>query len=91
MKLSQLIESFVISNDEFEDYLNRATEQLAQELSSGKNARDAIHDLSVEFSNQHNKAYDAYVRMSDSLTARMHTLELDSPADMMNEPMAYSE
>ena len=88
MKLSQLIESFVISNDEFEDYLNRATEQLAQELSSGKNARDAIHDLSVEFSNQHNKAYDAYVRMSDSLTARMHTLELDSPADMMNEPMA---
>ena len=88
MKLSQLVESFVISNDEFEDYLNRATEQLTQELSSGKNARDAIHDLSVEFSNQHNKAYDAYVRMSDSLTARMHTLELDSPADMMNEPMA---
>ena len=88
MKLSQLVESFVISNDEFEDYLNRATEQLTQELSSGKNARDAIHDLSVEFSNQHNKAYDAYVRMSDSLTARMHTLELDSSADMMNEPMA---
>jgi len=36
MKLSQLTESFVISNDEFEDYLNRATEQLVSELSSGK-------------------------------------------------------
>lgn len=92
MKLSQLIESFVISNDEFEDYLNRATEQLAQELQSGKNARDAIHDLSLTFADQHNKAYDAYVRMQDALTARMHTLELDAasagPADMMNEPMA---
>ena len=43
MKLSQLIENFVISNDEFEDYLNRATEQLMQELQSGKNPRDAVH------------------------------------------------
>ena len=93
MKLSQLTESFVISNDEFEDYLNRTTEQLAQELQSGKNARDAIHDLALQFSAQHNKAYEAYVRMSDALTARMHTLELDapaasSPADTMNGPMA---
>ena len=80
MKLSQLTESFVISNDEFEDYLNRTTEQLAQELQSGKNARDAIHDLALQFSAQHNKAYEAYVRMSDALTARMHTLELDAPA-----------
>lgn len=93
MKLSQLTESFVISNDEFEDYLNRTTEQLAQELQSGKNARDAIHDLALQFAAQHNKAYEAYVRMSDALTARMHTLELDapaasSPADTMNGPMA---
>ena len=94
MKLSQLTESFVISNDEFEDYLNRTTEQLAQELQAGKNARDAIHDLALQFSAQHNKAYEAYVRMSDALTARMHTLELDAPstdivpADTMNEPMA---
>ena len=93
MKLSQLTESFVISNDEFEDYLNRTTEQLAQELQSGKNARDAIHDLALQFSAQHNKAYEAYVRMSDALTARMHTLELDapaasSPANTMNGPMA---
>ena len=94
MKLSQLTESFVISNDEFEDYLNRTTEQLAQELQSGKNARDAIHDLALQFSAQHNKAYEAYVRMSDALTARMHTLELDAPstdivpADTMNGPMA---
>jgi hypothetical protein len=80
MKLSQLTESFVISNDEFEDYLNRTTEQLAQELQSGKNARDAIHDLALQFSAQHNKAYEAYVRMSDALTARMHTLELDAPS-----------
>ena len=80
MKLSQLTESFVISNDEFEDYLNRTTEQLAQELQSGKNARDAIHDLALQFAAQHNKAYEAYVRMSDALTARMHTLELDAPA-----------
>ena len=80
MKLSQLTESFVISNDEFEDYLNRTTEQLAQELQAGKNARDAIHDLALQFSAQHNKAYEAYVRMSDALTARMHTLELDAPA-----------
>jgi hypothetical protein len=95
MKLSQLIESFVISNDEFVDYLDRATEQLAQEVQSGKNPRDAVHDLALQFANQHNKAYDAYVRMSDSLFARLHTLELDSsestdlvPADMMNEPMS---
>ena len=80
MKLSQITESFVISNDEFEDYLNRTTEQLAQELQSGKNARDAIHDLALQFSAQHNKAYEAYVRMSDALTARMHTLELDAPS-----------
>ena len=89
MKLSQLVESFVISNDEFEDYLNRATEQLAQELQSGKNARDAIHDLSLTFADQHNKAYDAYVRMQDALTARMHTLELDnasSAPEMGMEP-----
>jgi len=95
MKLSQLTESFVISNDEFEDYLNRTTEQLAQELQTGKNARDAIHDLALTFAAQHNKSYDAYMRMSDALTARMHTLELDGsastdivPADTMNEPMA---
>lgn len=94
MKLSQLTESFVISNDEFEDYLNRTTEQLAQELQTGKNARDAIHDLALTFAAQHNKSYDAYMRMSDALTARMHTLELDAPsadvvpADTMNEPMA---
>ena len=95
MKLSQLTESFVISNDEFEDYLNRTTEQLAQELQTGKNARDAIHDLALTFAAQHNKSYDAYMRMSDALTARMHTLELDgssgteiAPADTMNEPMS---
>ena len=95
MKLSQLTESFVISNDEFEDYLNRTTEQLAQELQTGKNARDAIHDLALTFAAQHNKSYDAYMRMSDALTARMHTLELDGsastdivPANTMNEPMA---
>ena len=93
MKLSQLIESFVISNDEFEDYLNRATEQLTQELQSGKNPRDAVHDLALTFADQHNKSYDAYTRMSDSLSARMHTLELDgststeiAPADMTNGP-----
>lgn len=93
MKLSQLIESFVISNDEFEDYLNRATEQLTQELQSGKNPRDAVHDLALTFADQHNKSYDAYTRMSDSLSARMHTLELDGststemvPADMTNGP-----
>ena len=93
MKLSQLIESFVISNDEFEDYLNRATDQLTQELQSGKNPRDAVHDLALTFADQHNKSYDAYTRMSDSLSARMHTLELDgststeiAPADMTNGP-----
>lgn len=93
MKLSQLIESFVISNDEFEDYLDRATEQLTQELQSGKNPRDAVHDLALTFADQHNKSYDAYTRMSDSLSARMHTLELDgststeiAPADMTNGP-----
>ena len=93
MKLSQLTESFVISNDEFEDYLNRTTEQLAQELQTGKNARDAIHDLALTFADQHNKSYDAYMRMSDALTARMHTLELDGsssteivPTDMTNGP-----
>lgn len=59
MKLSQLVESFVISNDEFEDYLNRATEQLTQELQSGKNPRDAVHDLALTFADQHNKSYDA--------------------------------
>ena len=93
MKLSQLTESFVISNDEFEDYLNRTTEQLAQELQTGKNARDAIHDLALTFAAQHNKSYDAYMRMSDALTARMHTLELDgssgteiAPTDMTSGP-----
>lgn len=106
MKLSQLTESFVISNDEFEDYLNRTTEQLAQELQTGKNARDAIHDLALTFAAQHNKSYDAYMRMSDALTARMHTLELDAPAapaapemgdemggepEMMTDPMGDME
>jgi hypothetical protein len=86
MKLSQLTESFVISNDEFEDYLNRATEQLVSELSSGKNPRDAVHDLALTFADQHNKSYDAYQRMADSLGARMHTLEMNSPTDMMNGP-----
>jgi nucleotide-binding universal stress UspA family protein len=86
MKLSQLTESFVISNDEFEDYLNRATEQLVSELSSGKNPRDAVHDLALTFADQHNKSYDAYQRMADSLEARMHTLEMNSPTDMMNGP-----
>lgn len=85
MKLRHLIETFVISNDEFEDYLDRATEQLATEIQSGKNPRDAVHDLSVQFSKQHNNAYAAYTRMSDSLFARLHTLELDSSesSDMM--------
>ena len=86
MKLSQLTESFVISNDEFEDYLNRATEQLVSELSSGKNPRDAVHDLALTFADQHNKSYDAYQRMAESLGARMHTLEMNSPTDMMNGP-----
>ena len=86
MKLSQLTESFVISNDEFEDYLNRATEQLVSELSSGKNPRDAVHDLALTFADQHNKSYDAYQRMADSLEARMYTLEMNSPTDMMNGP-----
>jgi hypothetical protein len=92
MKLSQLIESFVISNDEFEDYLDRATEQLAQEVQSGKNARDAVHDLALQFAKQHNSSYDAYTRMSDSLFARLHTLELDGSESTdlvpMDEPMA---
>ena len=83
MKLTQLTENFVISNDEFEDYLNRSTEQLKQELESGKNARDAIHDLALTFSNQHNKSYEAYERMTDSLAARMHTLELGQPISDM--------
>lgn len=97
MKLRQLIESFVISNDEFEDYLDRATEQLAGEIQSGKNVRDAVHDLAVQFSKQHNNAYAAYVRMQDGLFARMHTLELDGsestdivPAgepEVINDPM----
>lgn len=93
MKLTQLIESFVISNDEFEDYLNRATEQLVSELESGKNPRDAVHDLSLSFADQHNKSYDAYQRMQDSLSARMHTLGLSgststelSPAGMHTMP-----
>tara|TARA_B100001094_G_scaffold60705_1_gene56276 strand:+ start:12457 stop:14337 length:1881 start_codon:yes stop_codon:yes gene_type:complete len=76
MKLTQLTESFVINNDEFEDYLNRGTEQLKTELEGGKNARDAIHDIAQTFSSQHNKSYEAYERMSDSLAARMHTLDL---------------
>lgn len=89
MKLRQLIESFVIANDEFEDYLDRATEQLATEIQSGKNARDAVHDLSVQFSKMHNSAYAAYTRMSDSLFARLHTLELDSSesTDMMGDEL----
>ena len=95
MKLSQLTESFVISNDEFEDYLNRATEQLVSELSSGKNPRDAVHDLALTFADQHNKSYDAYQRMADSLEARMHTLEMNSPTDMgmgsVDEPEMMSD
>jgi hypothetical protein len=83
MKLTQLTENFVISNDEFEDYLNRSTEQLKTELETGKNARDAIHDLALTFSAQHNKSYEAYERMSDSLAARMHTLELGQPTSDM--------
>jgi len=78
MKLRQLFENFVISNDEFEDYLNRTTEQLASEIQSGKNARDAVHDLSLQFSKMHNSAYAAYQRMSDALMARMYTLDLDA-------------
>lgn len=85
MKLSQLIENFVISNDEFEDYLNRATEQLVGEIQSGKNMRDAIHDLALQFANQHNKAHAAYVRMSDALHSRATTLDADGGS---NEPMA---
>ncbi len=99
MKLRQLIESFVISNDEFEDYLDRATEQLATEVKSGKNPRNAVHDLSVQFSKQHNNAYAAYTRMSDSLFARLHTLELDSSEspemgmgdDMGMDPMGMGD
>lgn len=93
MKLTQLIESFVISNDEFEDYLNRATEQLVSELESGKNSRDAVHDLSLSFAEQHNKSYAAYERMQDSLSARMYTLGLGAststelaPVDMHTMP-----
>lgn len=82
MKLRQLFENFVISNDEFEDYLNRTTEQLASEIQSGKNPRDAIHELSVQFSKMHNSAYAAYQRMSDALMARMFILELDSQPEM---------
>ena len=87
MKLTQLTESFVINNDEFEDYLNRGTEQLKTELEGGKNARDAVHDLALTFSQQHNKSYEAYERMSDSLAARMHTLELgNEQAPAMDMP-----
>ena len=39
-----------------------------------------MHDLALTFSSQHNKSYEAYERMSDSLMARMHTLELGQPA-----------
>ncbi len=78
MKLRQLFENFVLSNDEFEDYLNRTTEQLASEIQSGKNARDAVHDLSLQFSKMHNSAYAAYQRMSDALLSRMYTLDLEN-------------
>ena len=88
MKLRQLFENFVISNDEFEDYLNRTTEQLASEIQSGKNPRDAIHELSVQFSKMHNSAYAAYQRMSDALMARMFTLELNAQPEM---PMGGDE
>ena len=81
MKLRQLFENFVISNDEFEDYLNRTTEQLASEIQSGKNARDAIHDLSLQFSKMHNNAYAAYQRMSDALTSRMYVLDLNTQSE----------
>ena len=73
MKLTQLTESFVINNDEFEDYLNRGTEQLKTELEGGKNARDAVHDLALTFSQQHNKSYEAYERMSDSSGSYAYT------------------
>ena len=78
MKLRQLVESFVISNDEFEDYLERATEQMVSEIQSGKHPRDTVHDLSVQFSKQHNSAYAAYSRMSESLSARLATLEIEA-------------
>ena len=105
MKLTQLTEAFVINNDEFEDYLDRGTEQLKSELESGKNARDAVHDLARQFSDQHNKSHEAYERMSDSLFARLHKLELgqsEAPemgmepemggdAEMMQDPMGDME
>jgi len=87
MFFKELVESFVIANDEFEDYLNRTTEQLASEIQGGKNLRDAVHDLSVQFSKQHNNAYAAYQRMSDALIARATTLELEAGSeDMGMEP-----
>jgi len=105
MKLTQLTEAFVINNDEFEDYLDRGTEQLKSELESGKNARDAVHDLARQFSDQHNKSHEAYERMTDSLFARLHKLELGqseapemgmepemgSDAEMMQDPMGDME
>ena len=46
-----------------------------------------MHDLALTFSSQHNKSYEAYERMSDSLMARMHTLELGQPnRSPMDEP-----
>ena len=85
MRFTQLIETFVITNDAFEDYLNRSTEQLKSELDMGKNHRDAIHDLARAFADQHNKSFDAYERMSDSLLARFHILELGNDSDAIDQ------
>jgi hypothetical protein len=85
MRFTQLIETFVITNDAFEDYLNRSTEQLKSELDMGKNLRDAIHDLARAFADQHNKSYEAYERMSDSLLARSHILELGNDSATIDQ------
>ena len=85
MRLTQLTETFVITNDQFEDYLNRSTEQLKSELDMGKSHRDAIHDLARAFADMHNKSYDAYERMSDSLLARFHILELDNDSATIDQ------
>ena len=85
MRFTQLIETFVITNDQFEDYLNRSTEQLKSELDMGKNLRDAIHDLARSFADMHNKSYEAYERMSDSLLARSHILELGNDSATIDQ------
>ena len=85
MRFTQLIETFVITNDQFEDYLNRSTEQLKSELEMGKNLRDAIHDLARSFADMHNKSYEAYERMGDSLLARSHILELGNDSATIDQ------